>query len=1065
MAGAVDELKVRFEFTALQDRLEIRAISPVFDSDHETVEWPRPDLDQQSKQFYIARSPAVLTSLGESLYNLLLTGKTGHIAEQALDHASRAKTAALFEFGFYGDQVELARYPWEVLQDRYRRFLVRDGLVDVIRTIHYPLPLPEFNQSLISHPVLQVFSSPKDLAPLQAIDLPINHTVLRHATFAQFQEKLLFDYLKLCGVQFDGHGGILLQCANCERLNLNQATICSGCRSSLAGAVRVGGLAFEHPDGTTHLVAARNVGSMFNSVEALFALLLACDTAALSGQDGFNSLASELILSGVPVVVGMQTRVKDSFANNFAASFYMALRRRPDVLEAVRLARRMNLQGEWYSPAVYLRSRRNTPAGASQRQFTARRSIDTAAPRRVVVREPFLARLWIRRPQTPPLSEAALRDSLDLPPEAELQTQAAQAEIAQPLELQTEDGRTFRRGLVEVTLDARNCQVRPDKITLFIDEDMDAPDAIFTVECQKTGSLTLRFNIWQEGGLVVSVAQPLQSLPPDAEPRAPDIQSASASVPVSAGEVELHSSNLVRLPADVDRRTRLLAALAYLNRLDDVQLGQLCLLYYPGVYERFSDGMRRDKKIELLLAHFNYHPEELSLLSLARAAIFASEPPQQSFHLFHRLPDLAGDLARLPALRSAAGRESLLRTSVDEYTPESFVRSPEVEDDLALILAQAASRRSPDGEPALLALLDQALLYAYGFEVGERLAAWRSQIASPPPPALAELEADDFRVRAAAARRLGEQAGRESPGWALEDLAQALLPLLSDDYPQVRLAAIQALERLQPTGEWRAKLVFECYVPAGAFVMGDDGKDWLGNPVPMHEVPLDAFYIGKYPVTNREYARFMADQGKDFEFEAGKERHPVVIVAWYDARDYCAWAGMRLPSEAEWEKAASWEPVSPDHPAALPPPSRSGKGAGGIGKKRRFPWGDQFDPERCNTWESRIRATTEVGRYSPAGDRPYGCADRAGNVWEWTGSLYQPYPYQAGDGREAPDSFASRVLRGGAFLDDEGLARCAYRLRVGPLSRADNVGFRVAAVPSALDPGDPGPWGPGQGQP
>ncbi|MBN1875111.1 MAG: SUMF1/EgtB/PvdO family nonheme iron enzyme, partial [Anaerolineae bacterium] len=297
--------------------------------------------------------------------------------------------------------------------------------------------------------------------------------------------------------------------------------------------------------------------------------------------------------------------------------------------------------------------------------------------------------------------------------------------------------------------------------------------------------------------------------------------------------------------------------------------------------------------------------------------------------------------------------------------------------------------------------------------------------------ARAGLQSENFRTRVAAVQTLGQ----------LGDVfMEDLIDMLDDLYPQVRVAAIAALEHMRPDGVWRAHLKYECYVPAGKFIMGDDKSD-QSNEKPSHEVYLDAYYIGKYLVTNAEYARYREAVGQPFTVPEGKENYPVVSISWYDARDYAAWAGMRLLSEAEWEKAASWE------------------GIGAITRdrqkeqKRQYPWGDQFDKTRCNTDESGISRTTPVRRYSARGISPYGCIDMAGNVWEWTSSIYKSYPYRADDGREEMTSGDIRVLRGGSFYDNESAARCAYRIISYPHARNITDGMRcgVSVLPESSD--------------
>ena len=115
-----------------------------------------------------------------------------------------------------------------------------------------------------------------------------------------------------------------------------------------------------------------------------------------------------------------------------------------------------------------------------------------------------------------------------------------------------------------------------------------------------------------------------------------------------------------------------------------------------------------------------------------------------------------------------------------------------------------------------------------------------------------------------------------------------------------------------------------------------------------------------------------------------------------------------------------------------------------------YPWGDDFDAARCNSAEGGVGGTTPVGQYSTEGDSPYGLADMAGNVWEWTSTLFGPYRYDAEDGREEEEENGPRVLRGGAFHNTQGDVRCADRVRVDPdLGDPISGGFRVVVCPGS----------------
>lgn len=317
------------------------------------------------------------------------------------------------------------------------------------------------------------------------------------------------------------------------------------------------------------------------------------------------------------------------------------------------------------------------------------------------------------------------------------------------------------------------------------------------------------------------------------------------------------------------------------------------------------------------------------------------------------------------------------------------------------------------------------------------------------------LAAGDSRLRRAAALALADL------GWQGDAGLAALAQARQDQDEDVRAAALWALLELG-----QAESLGMVQVPAGEFDMGSDEDDAmaLDNEKPKHRLYLDAFYIARHPVTNAEFARFVAATGYKARYPwqdyagRGRENHPVVYVTWHDACAYAAWAGAHLPSEAQWEKAAGWDAEQ--------------------GVKRRWPWGDTWDAKRCNHGKpidtaigrqpglaGRLRRlgrnredmppTTPVGSFSPKGDSPCGAADMAGNVWEWCSSQWgddpgKPsfgYPYDPNDGREDKEAGGLRIVRGGSWYSDRTFVRCARRLRNDPALRLGSLGFRVARGP------------------
>jgi len=225
------------------------------------------------------------------------------------------------------------------------------------------------------------------------------------------------------------------------------------------------------------------------------------------------------------------------------------------------------------------------------------------------------------------------------------------------------------------------------------------------------------------------------------------------------------------------------------------------------------------------------------------------------------------------------------------------------------------------------------------------------------------------------------------------------------------------------------------WIPPGPFLMGSEDEEARSAEMPVHEVRVSGFYMDIYPVTNAQYARFVEETGhrppkggwkwskwKKKNPPEGFENCPVVLVSWQDAQNYCEWAGKRLPTEAEWEKAAR----------------------GGL-EGKKYPWGDTIEPGHAN-YEDDVGRTTPVGSYPPNG---YGLYDVAGNVWEWCADWFDEgyYAISPEEDPQGPESGSHRVLRGGCWHRDATSLRCSNRYRHDPNHPVNTIGFRCVRNP------------------
>jgi formylglycine-generating enzyme required for sulfatase activity len=344
------------------------------------------------------------------------------------------------------------------------------------------------------------------------------------------------------------------------------------------------------------------------------------------------------------------------------------------------------------------------------------------------------------------------------------------------------------------------------------------------------------------------------------------------------------------------------------------------------------------------------------------------------------------------------------------------------------------------GDPERRAIYDATLRpsaapvddYAPAYDEASGVRRTRSR---PPTAEQAEAQAayEEWAQQEAERYAAAREAERARRSWEEVREADARARRAAEEqFPRARLQGSELVVHFAP-GVW-TKLA---QVQTGTFLMGSDpavDPEAGRAEQPQHQVRLSEYYIGKYPITNAQYAAFAFATHRPYgAAPAGRENFPVVNVAWDDAAALCQWLSrvtsrsFRLPTEAEWEKAA--------------------RGVEGW----RYTWGNEPDPARLNA-DSRYGASTPVGRFSPLGDSPYGVADLLGNVWEWCNDwfdarLYARRAKHLVNDPPGPNTGQGYVVRGGAFDSPPRHTRCAHRNWYYPDAAKPDLGFRIVTLP------------------
>ena len=340
-----------------------------------------------------------------------------------------------------------------------------------------------------------------------------------------------------------------------------------------------------------------------------------------------------------------------------------------------------------------------------------------------------------------------------------------------------------------------------------------------------------------------------------------------------------------------------------------------------------------------------------------------------------------------------------------------------------------ANYEKNDVKFAFLYLIEALRLYPQGqAEVGERLAVISHEHSQELAAILNEKSEELKDVRPLIDSMLAANAAPE-PAAAGTVAAEAGEPATAP--------AEAFLNKIRPKAErtvrnekgfWEAVFpnnITMVYIPEGDFTIGSPAGEGDADEHPAHKVRIPGFWIGKTEVTFEQYDRFCSETRRENAADEGWGRgnRPAIYVSWNDARDFCAWLGkktglkFRLPSEAEWEKAA----------------------------RDRFPWGSRPPDSTLANFNKDILKTRPVGSY-PLGASPYGVLDMAGNVWEWMADWYDPSFYQDSPRENplGPETGSERIVRGGCWANGPDLVRSANRSQENPDSKLNILGLRLA---------------------